>query len=81
MENSSLNNWLNSIQKEIRESSLFNVDLNSNSYLKIMEDDFLHLFDVIKKDYPLVFVSLETSDYISINTYRKSKDYALNNVY
>ena len=81
MENSSLNNWLNSIQKEIRESSLFNVDLNSNSYLKIMEDDFLHLFDVIKKDYPLVFVSLETSDYISINTYRKSKDYALNNVF
>ncbi len=81
MENSSLNNWIKTIQNEIKESSLFNVDLNSSSYLKIMEDDFLHLFDVIKKDYPLVFVSLETSDYISINSYRKSKDYALNNVF
>jgi hypothetical protein len=77
----SLNNYIKTLQGEIKTSSIFNIDLTSKKYLRIMEDDFLHLFDVLKKDLPLVFVSLPNGDNTSINNYRKSDKYALNNVF
>ena len=76
--NATLNKWLANMEAEFSNSSLYNLDLSSKSNVRIMEENFISLFDSIIKGETFKIVNLEKSsdsESYDINRYRRSKEY------
>ena len=73
-----LNKWLSSMENELTSSNLFNFDLSSKNQVRIMEEDFISLFNSIISGDVFDVVNLSKSsesESYDINQYRKSEEY------
>ena len=73
--NATLNKWLSQMEANLNNSSLFNMDFSSHENIRIMEEDFISLFNSIIDGNSYKIVNLEkssSSESYNINQYRKS---------
>ena len=76
--NATLNKWIAQMEKDFSSSSLFNFDTSSSSNVRIMQEDFIELFNTVILGETFEFVNLEKSsesESYDINQYRKSDAY------
>lgn len=76
--NATLNKWVSQMEEELSNSSLYNLDLSSKNNVKIMEEDFISLFNSIIEGDTFKIINLEKSsdsESYDINLYRRSKEY------
>lgn len=76
--NATLNKWIAQMEKDFSSSSLFNFDTSSQNNLRIMQEDFIELFNTVISGETFEFVNLEKSsesESYDINQYRKSESY------
>ncbi len=76
--NATLNKWLSSMEAKLNNSSLFNMDFSSHENIRIMEEDFISLFNTIIEGETFKIVGIEkssTSESYDINQFRKSDSY------
>lgn len=77
--NATLNKWLSQMEANLNNSSLFNMDFSSHENIRIMEEDFISLFNSIIDGNSYKIVNLEkssSSESYNINQYRKSELYS-----
>ena len=77
--NATLNKWLSQMEANLNNSSLFNMDFSSHENIRIMEEDFISLFNSIIDGNSYKIVNLEkssSSESYDINQYRKSELYS-----
>lgn len=73
-----LNKWLSNMEGELSSSKLFNMDFSNNETIRIMEEDFIQLYDNILQGNSYKFINIEkssSSESYDINQYRKSESY------
>ena len=76
--NTTLNKWLSTMERNLNDSSLFNMDFSSKENIRIMEEDFISLFNSIIEGETYKIISLtksSSSESYDINQYRKSDQY------
>ena len=76
--------WLSSLENSFSNSPLYNINLKAHEHLRIMEEDFIALFNTIIEGESFSIVNLEkTSDSESydINKYRNSENYSKNQLF
>ena len=77
--NATLNKWLSNMEANLNNSSLFNMNFSTNENIRIMEEDFISLFNTIIEGETYKIVGLEkssNSESYAINQYRKSENYS-----
>ena len=75
--NATLNKWLSNMEANLNNSSLFNMNFSTNENIRIMEEDFISLFNTIIEGETYKIVGLEkssNSESYAINQYRKSEN-------
>lgn len=76
--NATLNKWLTKLENDFSNSPLYNIDLKSKDNIRIMEEDFISLFNNIIQGETFSIVNLDKtseSESYDINKYRKSSEY------
>ena len=76
--NATLIKWLSQMEAKLSESPLINMDFSTKQNIRIMEEDFISLFNSIIQGETYKIVDLEKSspsESYDINQYRKSEAY------
>ena len=76
--NATLIKWLSQMEAKLSNSPLINMDFSSNENIRIMEEDFISLFNSIIQGESFKLVDIKktsTSESYDINQYRKSEAY------